>query len=152
MSLKLSSLSCLNIAQFQTALIENFFKFLIAYLLIDLKGPSESSWILALLGAVFVIPFLIISLPAGILADKKSKRSLIVLFKGLEMAIMAYGFFAIYFKSERDLYISFFLLAFQGALLSPAKWSIIPEIVPPSSIPKANGLISLFLYLAIILG
>lgn len=152
MSFKPSSLFCLNIAQFQTALTDNFYKFLIAYLLIDLKGPSQSSWILALLGALFVIPFLFFSLPAGVIADKKSKRSLIVYLKGAEIIIMLYSLIAVYYRSERDLYISFFLLALEGALMSPAKWGIIPEIVPISSISKANGLISFFLYLAIILG
>src|SRR3954470_2966455 len=70
------SLHFLNIAQFMGALNDNIFKLVIAYLLIDIRGPEHASVILAVIGAIFVIPFLLFSSSAGVLADRYSKQKL----------------------------------------------------------------------------
>src|SRR5574342_743582 len=40
---------------------------------------------------VFTVPLMLISLPAGVLADRVSKRSIIIALKGIEVGLMAAG-------------------------------------------------------------
>lgn len=147
-----NALNFLNISQFLGAVNDNVFKFLTVFLLIDLKGVENSSEILFWVGTVYVLPFLLFSQAAGILADKMSKQKLIVALKALEVVITILGVFAFAFESAWACYSLLFLLSFQSAAFGPPKYSIIPEIVPVAKISKANGMITSFTYLAIIAG
>jgi acyl-[acyl-carrier-protein]-phospholipid O-acyltransferase/long-chain-fatty-acid--[acyl-carrier-protein] ligase len=142
----------LNIAQFFAVLNDNLFKFLTIYLLIDLLGKEASSDILFWVGVCFVLPFLLFSTSGGILADRFSKQKIIVWLKGLEILVIAMGFVAYYYKSVYGCYSTLFMLCFQSALLSPSKFSIVPEIVRKELIPKANGMITASSYMAMIVG
>lgn len=142
----------LNATQFLGALNDNIFKLLVIYLLINLKGPEEANSILSLAGAVFVIPFLLFSSGAGVLADKVSKRSIIVFTKVLEVSIMLFGVWSVYFRWEIGAYLALFLMATQSAIFGPSKYGIIPELVEEKRVSKANGSLTSFTFLAIIFG
>ena len=142
----------LNTTQFLGALNDNIFKLLIVFMLISIKGPEQASKILSIAGAVFVIPFLFFSSASGIMADRISKRTIIVATKWAEFIIMALSLIAIYYKSEIGVYILLFLLATQSAIFGPSKYGIIPEIVPTSRVTKANGALVASTFLAIIIG
>lgn len=146
------ALNFLNISQFLGVVNDNVFKFLTLFLLIDLKGVESSSQILFWVGTVYVLPFLLFSSAAGILADKFSKQKIIVALKGLEVIITILGVLAFWFGSAWACYTLLFMLSFQSAVFGPPKYSIIPEIVKFEKISKANGIITSFTYLAIILG
>lgn len=147
-----SSFTYLNITQFLGALNDNIYKLLIIYFLISLEGTANSPTILAMTGAVFVIPFLLFSAISGTLADRYSKSTIIVGTKILEVVTMALGLLGFIFHWQVGSYIILFLMALQSALFSPSKYGIIPEIVPNEKISRANGVMSFFTYLAIILG
>jgi acyl-[acyl-carrier-protein]-phospholipid O-acyltransferase / long-chain-fatty-acid--[acyl-carrier-protein] ligase len=147
-----NAIQFLNIAQFFGAVNDNAFKFLCVFLLISIKGIDASSTILFWVGTVYVLPFLLFSSSGGIIADRVSKQKIIVGLKVFELGIAILGIFAFVYKSEVGCYIVLSLFAFQSALFGPPKYSVIAEIVPRESIPKANGLITSFTYLAIILG
>lgn len=142
----------LNIAQFLGVVNDNFFKYLIVFLFIDLKGIEASPIILTWVGIVYVLPFLLFSSGAGVLADKFSKQRMIILLKFTEVIIMALGVVAFLFKSDWASYTLLFLLSMQSAFFGPPKYSIIPELVKQEHIPKANGLITSFTYFGIIVG
>lgn len=142
----------LNATQFLGALNDNIFKLLVIYLLINVKGPAEANSILSIAGAVFVIPFLLFSSGAGVLADRVSKRNIIVFTKALELVIMLFGLLTVSFQSEVGAYIALFLMATQSAIFGPSKFGIIPELVDSKKVSKANGSLTSFTYLAIILG
>lgn len=149
---KLSSFSFLNMTQFLGALNDNIYKLLIAYFLIGLEGKENSASILAIVGAVFVIPFLLFSAPSGILADRYSKSTIIFATKIMELVTMSLGLLGFLFHLEIGSYIILFLMAAQSAIFSPSKYGIIPEIVPNERVSQANGLLNFFTYFAIILG
>lgn len=149
---KLSSFTYLNITQFLGALNDNIYKLLIAYFLIDKEGIENSHRILAFTGAIFVMPFLLFSAFSGVMADRYSKRNIIVFTKILEMLIMLLGITAFYYESHVGLYIILFLLAAQTALFAPSKYGILPELVPTEKISRSNGLMTSFTFLAIIFG
>jgi len=142
----------LNFTQFLGALNDNIFKLLIAYLLISIKGESQASSILSIAGIVFVVPFLLFSNAAGVLADKISKRNITVGTKVAEVLIMTIGVISISLKWEFGSYFLLFLMAAQSAVFGPSKFGIIPELVQEKYVSKANGLLASFTYLAIIFG
>lgn len=146
------SLKFLNIAQFLGALNDNIYKLALIFFLIELEGPANANYILSAAGAIFVIPFLLFSSLAGILADRYSKSRLIIIIKAAEIAIILAGIGAFAFKQKWGSYLILFLLSTHSAMFGPSKYGIIPELVPKNLVPKANGLITSFTYLAIILG
>jgi len=142
----------LNATQFLGAMNDNIFKLLVIYLLINVQGSLYANKILALAGAAFVIPFLLFSSAAGVLADRKSKRTIIVLTKLLEVVVMGLSIVAVFLQSSLACYTLLFLMATQSAIFGPSKYGIIPELVEQKKISRANGLLSSFTYLAIIIG
>ncbi len=147
-----TTLGFLNSAQFLGVLNDNIFKLLTVFLLIDVQGKERASDILSLAGAIFVIPFLLFSSTAGILADRFSKQRLLVIMKIVEFILMGLAIFAFAAKSAVMSYTILFLLATHSATFGPSKYGIIPELVKGDKVGKANGLITSFTYLAIILG
>jgi acyl-[acyl-carrier-protein]-phospholipid O-acyltransferase/long-chain-fatty-acid--[acyl-carrier-protein] ligase len=149
---QLHALNFLNIAQFLGVVNDNFFKFLTVFLLIDIQGIEASSHILFWVGTVYVLPFLLFSSTAGILADKFSKQKIIVALKAVEVLTTALAVVAFWLQSPWACYSLLFLLSFHSAAFGPPKYSIIPEIVSSDKISKANGIITSFTYLGMIVG
>lgn len=147
-----SSFTYLNATQFLGALNDNIYKLLIVYFLIQMEGMEYSYLILASTGATFVIPFLLFSAVSGTLADRYSKRDIIVTTKILELVIMGLAVCAFAFQSKWGCYAILFLLATQSAIFGPSKYGIVPELIPKDKISKINGLMTSFTFLAIILG
>lgn len=151
-SKRCSSFTYLNVTQFLGALNDNVYKFLIIFFLNRLHGMENSQHVLMMAGAIFVIPFLLFSSTSGALADRWSKRNIIVSAKLLELAIMTLGVVAFSLKSEILCWTTLFLMSTQSAYFGPSKYGIVPELVSSEKISRANGLLSLFTFLAIILG
>jgi acyl-[acyl-carrier-protein]-phospholipid O-acyltransferase/long-chain-fatty-acid--[acyl-carrier-protein] ligase len=149
---KLSSIFFLNIAQFLGALNDNIYKLLTIFFLIFLLGAEKSNEILAAAGAVYVVPFLLFSSAAGILADRISKQRLIFLLKAIEIVILLFALGVFYLKIVWGCYALLFLLATHSAIFGPSKYGIIAELVETQKIAKTNSLITSFTYLAIIIG
>ena len=149
---RISSFTALNLAQFLGAMNDNIYKLLIVFFLIGLEGIGNSGTILSITGAVFVIPFLLFSAVSGTLADRYSKSTIIILTKVLEVITMAIGLLGFILEWKIGSYLILFLMATQSALFSPSKYGILPQILPNEKISRANGMMSFFTYLAIILG
>lgn len=149
---RLSSFTYLNLTQFLGALNDNIYKLLVGYFFIQQEGIEFSHQILATTGAIFVAPFLLFSAFSGTLADRFSKRDIIVTTKILELVIMGLALCAFAFQSKWGSYAVLFLLATQSAIFGPSKYGIVPELVSTERISKANGLMTSFTFLAIILG
>ncbi len=147
-----SSFTYLNVTQFLGALNDNIYKWLLIYLFIQIDGIEASARTAAIAGGIFVLPFLMFSSISGTLADRISKRDIIVATKILELVIMASGVLAFVFESQLAGYGILFLMATQSAIFGPSKYGIIPEIVSSERISIANGLLSMFTFLAIIIG
>lgn len=143
---------CLNVAQFCGAFNDNFFKYLTLFFCLGLFGNAKSAEIFTWIGIASGLPFLLFSSASGLLADRFSKQKIIVFLKILEIFIV--GLAALFFYRQAvfgSLFI-LFILATQSAVLGPSKYSIIPELVSKEKINRANGTITSFTYLAIIIG
>ncbi len=141
----------LNVAQFLGALNDNVFKLLVAFYLIGIAAGSPDR-ILAIAGALFVLPFLVFTPLAGSLADRLSKRNIIVAAKASEVLLMGLGAAAFLLGNGPMLYAVLFGMALQSALFGPAKLGIIPELVPPRALARANSILVAATFLAVVLG
>ena len=107
---------------------------------------------LALSGVVFVLPFLLFAGFAGQLADRFSKTRVLQITKAFEIPIMCLGMVALAAHSIPLLLVVLFFLAAQANFFSPAKYGILPEMLEEGQISRANGLLELSTFAAIVLG
>ena len=141
-----------NATQFLGALNDNVFRWLTAFFLISLAGEAFTPQVMSKTGIVFVIPFLLFTAPAGVLADRFGKRDIIVIAKAAEFGIMVMGVAAFYFQSTWGLYTALFLMCTQSAFFGPCKYGIIPELVKTETISRANSFLEGLTYLSVVLG
>lgn len=141
-----------NLAQFGGAMNDNLFKLFMIYALIAWEGEAVRAEVLALVGLAFALPFLLIIPIAGAFADHFSKRWMIVTLKGVEIAVMAFGIFALSQGNSALLYLTMILMSSQSAFFGPNKYGIIPEQVGTERLSRANGVIQMFTFLAILAG
>ena len=113
---------------------------------------EQESMILSLGLGSMVLPFVLFAPWSGWLADKFSKRSTTIWLKVTEVILAALGIWSIHTAHLPTMFAVLFLLGTQSALLSTAKYGIIPELVPRSSLSSANGVTSLITLIAIIAG
>ena len=149
---RFSSFTYLNVTQFLGALNDNIYKLLVVFFFIQLEGIENSHRILSITGAIFVLPFILFSTSSGTLADRFSKRNIIIFTKICELLIIMGAIFAFVYESIIGSYCILFLLASQSALFAPSKYGILPELVSTEKITQANGLMTSFTFLAIIMG
>ena len=147
-----SSFRWLNTTQFLGALNDNVFKLLIIFYLIDLLGTEKATSVTAVAGAVFVVPFLLFTAYAGKLADRFSKRNIVVAAKIAEAVVMFLGCVAFIFTSSLALYAVLFLMCTQSAFFGPSKYGIVPELVKTEQLSHANSFLEALTYLAIVIG
>ena len=108
----------------------------------------------AIVTMMLLIPLTLISLPAGVFADRMSKRSLIIAMKVAELALMLAGAAALYQQPQGG-WLSITVLALIGvqtAFFVPAKYGILPEILPAARLSAGNGVLEMTSNLAMLAG
>ncbi len=141
-----------NATQFLGALNDNVFRWLMVFFLIGLLGDDKASTVTSLTGVVFVVPFLIFTPLAGIIADRYSKRNTIVMTKIAELVLMVLGWVVFTTHFAMGIYVVLFLMCTQSAFFGPCKYGIIPELVHKDQISKANSFLEGMTYLSIVIG
>lgn len=104
---------------------------------------------------VFAIPFLLFSGFAGFVSDKISKRTIVVIAKCAEVFIMLLGFAGFWWYDRvgfNGMMLVLFLMGLHSTFFGPAKYGILPEMLRPSDLPRANGVFLMLTFLSIILG
>lgn len=154
--LRAASFLGLLTTQWLTAVNDNAFRWLaigIGKQSLVRTGADDQVGIILAAGTVsFVLPYLVLAAPAGYLADRYSKRAVIVTCKLAELAIMALGIAAVLIDSVWLLFTVVALAGIQSALFSPSKLGSIPEMLKPEKIPAANGLMGLTTVMATVVG
>lgn len=153
----------LLIAQCCGAFNDNAWKLLVALLGIKslagaigpdsgLEAASQAETAKAFI--VFTLPLMLVSLIAGVIADRVSKRTILVTMKAVEVGLMAAGTLALMVDPSggRLPLIVLGCMGAHSALFSPAKYGILPELVPHEKLSTANGWLEMCTFLAILLG
>ncbi len=143
----------LMFTQFQGAFSDNALKWLVTFLVFSANLPkSKQDEVVSLAGALFAIPFLLFSMWGGWLADRCSKRSVMIGVKVAEIGIMAFAAFALARGSLAMQLGAICLMGAHSAFFAPAKYGILPEVLPVSKLSWGNGILELLTFVAIILG
>ncbi|MCA9192088.1 MAG: MFS transporter [Planctomycetales bacterium] len=152
----------LTCTQFLGAFNDNLYKQLMLLLAIATptivvvgEAPETGSDVQGWAAFVFSLPFVLFSGFAGYLSDKYSKTPIIVLCKVAEIVIMFMGMLAfLYFEvfGQWGTWVVLFLMGTQSSFFGPGKYGILPELFPPHDLARANGIILMTTFLAIIFG
>jgi MFS family permease len=141
--------------QFAGAFNDNVFKN--AFVVFVTFGAARTAGLDAgtlvnLIGAVFILPFLLFSATAGQIADKYEKSRLIRLVKLLEIAIAVAGLVGFALASVPLLFAALFLLGVHSTLFGPIKYAILPQCLAERELTGGNGLVEAGTFVAILLG
>ncbi len=116
------------------------------------EGPADLQGIATI---VFGLPFVIFGGLAGFLADRIGKRTIIVSSKVAEIVVMGLGmlaFLAAPWIGFYGLWLVLLLMGTQSAFFGPGKYGILPEVLRKEQLPRANGLVLMTTFIAIIIG
>ncbi len=140
--------------QFLGAGNDNLFKFaftvLVTYQLqLDWLPPALAGLVI---GALFILPFLLFSATSGQLADKYPKEVLIRFVKSLEIAIMAVTGLGFITHNVPLLLACVFLMGLHSTLFGPVKFAYLPQHLNERELTGGNGMVEMGTFVAILLG
>jgi 1-acyl-sn-glycerol-3-phosphate acyltransferase len=140
--------------QFLGAANDNLFKFaftvLVTYQLsVSWLDPKLAGLVI---GAVFILPFVLFSATSGQLADKFDKRALMRGIKSFELFIVLLGAWGLYTKAVPVLLGCIFLLGLHSTLFGPVKYAYLPQHLRPHELTGGNGMVEMGTFVSILLG
>ncbi|WP_322469553.1 MFS transporter [Hydrogenophaga sp. SNF1] len=140
--------------QFLGAANDNLFKFAFTVLV---TYQLQIGWLPAslaglVIGALFILPFLLFSATSGQLADKLDKRSLMVFVKRLEIGIMALAAWGFFGQHIAVLLACTFLMGLHSTLFGPVKFAYLPQHLSERELTGGNGMVEMGTFVAILLG
>ncbi len=140
--------------QFLGAANDNLFKFaftvMVTYQLsVSWMPPAQAGLVI---GAVFILPFVLFSATSGQLADKHDKRALIRFTKNLELLIVVLAAWGLMAKLVPVMLACIFLLGLQSTLFGPVKYAYLPQHLKPHELTGGNGMVEMGTFVSILLG
>jgi 1-acyl-sn-glycerol-3-phosphate acyltransferase len=143
------------LTQFLGALNDNVFRnglvILITFQGVLVLGMNHSQ-LANIAGALFILPFFLLSATAGQLADKYEKSMLMRRIKLLEIGLMLVAAYAFLTRSYPLLLFVLFLMGCQSTLFGPVKYAYLPQQLATEELIGGNALVEAGTYTAIILG
>jgi acyl-[acyl-carrier-protein]-phospholipid O-acyltransferase/long-chain-fatty-acid--[acyl-carrier-protein] ligase len=146
--------------QFLGAFNDNVFKQLVLLLCVDYKNfrQLDNDPFQTTAQALFAVPFVLFSGFSGWLADRTSKRRIVIGAKAAEIVVMLAGLAAFLsaplYSDEllNALFVVLCLMGLHSTVFGPSKYGILPELFHEHDLPRANGMIQMTTFLAIIFG
>lgn len=140
------------VTQFQNAFSDNALKSLIIFAALAHLPKEEKESHVALVGALFALPFILFSMLGGWMADRFSKQRVMQAVKTAEIGIMIFASLGLGLRDQPMQFVAIFLMGCHSAFFGPSKYGILPEILPLEKLSWGNGLFELLTFLGIILG
>ena len=140
--------------QFAGAANDNLFKFaftvMVTYQLqLSWMQPSMAGLVI---GALFILPFLLFSATAGQLTDKFDKTKMIRFVKNLEIVIMLIAAWGFVRADAVVLLGCVFLMGLHSTLFGPVKFAYLPQVLDARELTGGNGMVEMGTFVAILLG
>jgi acyl-[acyl-carrier-protein]-phospholipid O-acyltransferase/long-chain-fatty-acid--[acyl-carrier-protein] ligase len=139
--------------QFQGAFSDNILRNLLLSMIVGMQmQKTERDTLVSVVPFLFSLPFLLLSMPGGWLADRFSKRQVTLWTKAMEFGSMLLATAGL---ASHTLWLTLAALTLvfgQAALFGPSKYGLLPELLPERRLSWGNGVIELGTFLAIILG
>ena len=137
--------------QFLGAFNDNFLKIVVSFVALDLAVHGGPGYV-EIIAFLFILPSALFSGYAGHMADMYSKRTILVGVKIFEIAIMLLAIATFFTGHLNSMLALVFLMGLHAAFFSPAKYGILPEMLPDKDLSRGNGLLEMSTFMAIILG
>ena len=140
--------------QFLGAGNDNLFKFAFTVMVTyQLQVPWLPDGLAGLvIGALFILPFVLFSATSGQLADKLEKSRLIRFVKNLEIVIMAAAALGFATHNAALLLGCVFLMGLHSTLFGPVKFAYLPQHLGERELTGGNGMVEMGTFVAILLG
>ena len=144
--------------QFSGAANDNLFKFAFTVMVTYQVSVSWLPPALAglVIGALFILPFLLFSATSGQLSDKFEKTRVIRFVKNLEVLIMlvaAAGFMSNNVNVQVPvLLVCTFLMGLHSTIFGPVKFAYLPQALSDRELTGGNGMVEMGTFVAILLG
>jgi LPLT family lysophospholipid transporter-like MFS transporter len=110
----------------------------------------------ALFGLVFSVPFIVLAPLAGFINDRMPKTSWLVGGNAIKLLGTAIGLTGLLANGGAHAHaiqvVAYFVVGVGACAYSPAKYGILPEIVPNDRLVKANGTVEMLTLVAIVTG
>lgn len=140
--------------QFAGAANDNLFKFAFTVMV---TYQLQVSWLppaLAglVIGALFILPFLLFSATSGQLTDKYDKTVMIRFVKNLEIVIMLIAAWGFVMANVPALLACTFLMGLHSTLFGPVKFALLPQVLSERELTGGNGMVEMGTFVAILLG
>jgi 1-acyl-sn-glycerol-3-phosphate acyltransferase len=104
------------------------------------------------IGALFILPFVLFSATAGQLADKLEKSRLIRLVKTFEIGIAALIAAGFAWRVPACLFAGVFLMGLHSTVFGPVKYAYLPQHLRTEELTGGNGMVEMGTFVAILLG
>ena len=144
--------------QFSGAANDNLFKFAFTVMVTYQLSVSWLPPALAglVIGALFILPFLLFSATSGQLTDKYEKTRVIRFVKNLEIVIMlvaAAGFMSNNVNVQVPVLLGCtFLMGLHSTLFGPVKFAYLPQALTERELTGGNGMVEMGTFVAILMG
>jgi acyl-[acyl-carrier-protein]-phospholipid O-acyltransferase/long-chain-fatty-acid--[acyl-carrier-protein] ligase len=144
----------LMVTQFQGAFSDNALRWLVIFPVLAsvTLNDAEKNGFASHASLLFAVPFLLFSTVGGWMADRFSKRSVMVGVKLGEIAIMLFAGLALASERQALQLAAICLMGIHSTFFAPAKYGIMPEVLPISKLSAGNGLLELLTFIGIIHG
>lgn len=144
----------LMFTQFQGAFSDNALRWLVIFPVLASVALSDADkdGFASQASLLFAVPFLLFSTIGGWMADRFSKRSVMIGVKLGEIAIMGFATLALGLESQSLQLVAICLMGVHSTFFAPAKYGVMPEILPTSKLSAGNGVLELLTFVGIILG
>ncbi|HBM16620.1 MAG TPA: MFS transporter [Lentisphaeria bacterium] len=143
------------LTQFQGALTDNLIKnmlILTAAFEIYANAPGLSEMVIAVSGALLMLPFFLFSSISGQIADRFDKAIVTRFIKGFEVCLMLLAVYGFMNRSVTILLIIVFLLGLHSTFFGPIKYSILPQHLEERELLAGNAFIEGGTFIAILAG
>ena len=138
--------------QTQNAVSDNTLKTLVTFLVTAGMTEDEGKQHVTVIAALFAMPFIFFSILGGWLADRFSKQRVMEVVKVVEVGIMLFAALAMAFHSRVLEFAAVFLMGCHSSAFGPAKYGILPEILPVKELSWGNGVVEMLTFLGVIVG
>jgi len=141
--------------QYLNAFNDNFYKMamvvLITYSILQ-GGEAEEAYYNALAGAIFILPFFLLSAISGQIADSIDKTRVIRWVKTAEIGIMLVGAAGIWLHNIPILFAALFAMGVHSTFFGPIKYGILPQHLKEEEVLGGTGFVEAGTYIAILTG
>ncbi len=144
----------LFITQFLGAFNDSIFKMAVVVLATYTiyNDPKVEAFFSQMVGALFILPFFLLSAISGQLADSHDKSAMARVIKTAEIVIMFAGGLGIWLHNIPLMLVGVFAMGVHSTFFGPIKYAILPQHLDADHVLGGTGLVEAGTYVSILVG